>query len=104
MASFAQLAQLARVTEFQQRVSYAMSTSAVAVYSEVGTTPGHTARAAFAVKVVAGSYSLIDACLAVLTNATIAAEANIATTPGNAIPDTDIQFAVNSIWNLLAGA
>lgn len=61
----------------------------------------HSARASFAVKVASGGFSLQAAAFAVLTNATIAAEAQIG--GGNNIPDSDIQFAVNSLWNLLAG-
>lgn len=102
--TFAQAAQLSYQAEFQQRVSYAMSAAAVSVYAESTGTTGHVARAAYANKVSAGSYSLRDACLAVLTNATVLAEGNLATLPGNAIPDADVQFAVNSIWNLLAAA
>lgn len=62
----------------------------------------HSARAAFAIKVAQGNFNLQSAALAVLTNATIAAEAN---TDGSssAVPDSDIQFSANSLWNLLAG-
>lgn len=102
--TFAQAAQLSFQAEFQQRVSYAMAAGAVAVYAEGTGVTGHVARAAYANKVSAGGYSLRDACLAVLTNSTILAEGNAATSPGNGIPDADIQFAVNSVWNLLAAA
>lgn len=103
MATFIALGQIAPTSEFQSRVAYAMGVAAASVYSEAGTVPGHTARAAFANKVANGNYSLPAAALLVLSNATIAAEANNAVS-GNAIPDSDIQFAVNSLWNLLAGA
>lgn len=103
MASFIALGQIAAGPEFQSRVAYAMGVAAAAVYSEVNTTPGHIARAAFAVKVANGSYSLPAAAMMVLGNSSIAAEANNAVA-GNAIPDSDIQFAVNSLWNVLAGA
>lgn len=104
MATFNQLAQVAVSPAFQSRVNYAMNVAAVAVYAESTGTTGHVARAAYAVKVSAGSFNLTAASYAVLTNASIAAEAVVTTTPDNAIPDNDIQFAVNSIWNLLAGA
>lgn len=64
----------------------------------------HAARASFASKVASGTYNLLDVVYAVLGNSTIAAEAVYATQPDFAIPDSDIQFSVNSLWNLFAGA
>lgn len=101
-ANFAQLAQIAASQEFQQRVGYAMNVAASNVYSEAGTVTGHGVRATFATKVANGNFNLGAAALAVLTNATIAAEASIGVSL-NTIPDSDIQFAVNSLWNILAG-
>lgn len=101
-ANFAQLAQIAASQEFQQRVSYAMNVAAANVYAEAGTVPSHSARAAYSIKVANGNYNLSAAALAVLTNATIGAEA-VNGVAGNAIPDGDIQFSVNSLWNMLAG-
>lgn len=109
MASFAQMGQVIFTpgtisqSEFQQRVNYAMSVAAVAVYNESAGTTGHAARAAFATRVLSGNFNLIATCYAVLTNPTIGAEA-VPGQPGNGIPDADIQFAINSIWNALAGA
>lgn len=103
-ASYADLGQISRSDEFQRRVSIAMNNAAAAVYSEAGTVTGHAARAAFGSKVASGSYNLQACCLAVLSQATIMNEASLLTTPGNAIPDTDLQNAVNSLWNLFAGA
>lgn len=103
MATYSQLGQLALTADFQSRVGYAMNVAAEAVYTEVNTVTGHAARAAYATKVVNGNYSLAAACLLVLTNSTIAAEASL-TTAGNSVPDSDIQFSVNSVWNTLAGA
>ena len=107
MATFAQIAQIVnnQPTEFQSRVNYAMCVAAINVYSEGTGVTGHAARAAFAVRVLAGNFNLAAVCFAVMTNPTIAAEAVYQQPPaGNAIPDGDIQFAVNSIWNALAGA
>lgn len=101
-ANFSQLAQIASSQEFQQRVAFAINSAAAAVYSEVTTTPSHSARAAYAIKVANGNYNLAAAALAVLTNATIAAEATIGVSL-NTIPDSDIQFSINSLWNMLAG-
>ena len=88
---------------FQQRVHYAMLTAAVAVYYEAPGTTAHITRAQFASAVLNGQANLASAAAAVLTNATIAAEATATPTPGFGIPDTDIQFAVNSMWNAFAG-
>lgn len=107
MATFAQLGLIVQEPEFQQRVQYAMSVAAVNVYAEGSGVTGHAARAALAICVLNGNFNLSGACYGVLTNSTIAAEATIpASGPpaGNTIPDADIQFAVNSIWNVLAGA
>lgn len=103
MASFIVLSQVAATSEFQQRVAYAMGVAAANVYAEANTVAGHAARAAYATKVASGNYSLPAAANLVLSNSTIAAEATN-TASGNSIPDADIQFAVNSLWNVLAGA
>lgn len=104
MANYNALGQIAAAPQFQSRVKYAMNVAAAAVYAEVNTTTGHAARALYATKVAAGTYSLIDVTYAVLGNASIAAEAIYSTQPDFAIPDADIQFSVNSLWNLFAGA
>jgi len=103
MATYNQLGVVAHAPQFQDRIRYALNVAAANVYSETGVT-NHAARAAYATKVTAGQYSLLDATFAVLGNSTIAAEAQVNTQPDFAIPDTDIQFSVNSLWNLLAGA
>jgi hypothetical protein len=107
MATFAQIAQIVtnQPLEFQSRVNYAMCVAAINVYSEGTGVTGHAARAAFAVRVLSGNYNIAAVCFGVMTNPTIAGEA-VYQQPanGNGVPDTDIQFAVNSIWNALAGA
>lgn len=103
MATFAQLGTIATQGEYQQRVGYAMGVAAAAVYAESTGITGHVARAAFATKVANGTYSLPAAAIMVLSNSTIAGEAVI-TGSGNSIPDSDIQFAVNSLWNVMSGA
>ena len=104
MANFDGLATIANDSGFQNRVKVALGVAAANVYSEAGSTAGHGTRAQFAVKVSQGDYNITSICYAVLSNATIAAEANSSTTPDFAIPDSDIQFAVNSLWNLFSGA
>lgn len=102
-ATFSDFGTISKDANFQNRVSYAMTVAAVNVYAESTGTAGHPARLIFAKNVFAGNYNLTSACQMVLTNATIAAEANVLTTPGFAIPDSDIQFTVNSLWNDFSG-
>ncbi len=104
MASFTDLATIANNIGFQNRVRYAMSVAAASVYSEASSTAAHIIRANFAHDVTKGEFNLLQCTYAVLGNSTIAAEAILATTPDYAIPDSDIQFAVNSLWNLFAEA
>lgn len=103
MANFSDISRTAHNEDFRRRVAYALTVAALAAYNEVNTATGHALRAAFAVKVLASQFDLHGAVLGVLTNLAIAAEADSAIT-GNGIPDDHIQFAVNSIYNALAGA
>jgi hypothetical protein len=103
-ATYAQLGIMANDGIFQGRINYAMMTSAIAIYNESAGTTGHVARVAFAKLVLSGSYNVTAAALAILTNSTIAAEATMSPTPGANIPDADIQFSANSVWNAMAGA
>lgn len=102
-ATFSDLGAIASNPNFQSRVNYAMMVAAVNVYSELTSVTGHPARFAFALKVFAGAFNPFFACLMILTNATIAGKATLATIPDFAIPDSDIQFTVNSLWNDFAG-
>ena len=105
MASYDDLITISGNNGFQQRVKYAMESAAVSVYNEASSTTGHTARVGLATSIIQGNYGILAAAaLGVLTNATIAAEATLATAPDFGIPDTDLQFAVNSLWNALANA
>lgn len=113
MASFSDFAKIAQAYDFQSRVAYALEVAALAVYNEVVdgtviTQAQHILRAAFARQVLSGTFPIGSAtifaiALGVLTNATVAAEANL-TAVNNNIPDSDIQFQINSMWNALAGA
>jgi hypothetical protein len=102
MASFSDLGTIASSASWVSRVQYAVMVAAVQVYAEDPNTPGHPARIAFAKAVINGVGNSAPA--AVLTNPSIAAEANVQAAPGYGIPDGDIQFTVNSLWNALAGA
>lgn len=103
MASFSALGYTANQEDFRRRVGYALSVAALAAYNENAGVTNHALRAAYATKVLNSQFDLHGAVLGVLTNGTIAAECNEAST-GNGVPDGDIQFAVNSIYNALAGA
>lgn len=103
MATFSDISRTAHDEDFRRRVSYALTVAALAAYNEGTGVTGHALRAAYATKVLASQFDLQGAVLGVLTNSTIAAESNSAVT-GNGVPDSDIQFAVNSIYNALAGA
>lgn len=103
MANYNDLTAIANNGTFQGRVLYALTLSATNVMAEVKTTQFHWQRGEFAAKVLSGSLYILPYCLAVLANPTVAAEAVLATTPDYAIPDADIQFAVNSLWNAFSG-
>lgn len=100
-ASFSDLGVIAENGDFQARVNHAMMTAAVAVAAE-GAVANHAMRLAYAVSIFNGSYNKIQAAAAILTNTTIAAEAQLAPA-GFGIPDGDIQFAANSVFSALAG-
>jgi hypothetical protein len=102
-ASFDSVVIIATNSGFQNRCNYALMVAAINVVAELNTTASHQQRVNYAKIVLAGGANLLQVALAVLTNTTIAAEAVSATTPDFAIPDGDIQFAVNSLFNALAG-
>ena len=104
MADYDDLITIAGNNGFQNRIKYALTSAAVSVYNELSSTTGHSARVSYAVSIINGNYNLAPASLAVLTNPTIAAEATLSSAPDFGIPDSDIQFAVNSLWNALANA
>ncbi len=104
MAKYDDLIKIAGNTGFQDRIKYALTSAAISVYNELSSTTGHTARVAYASSIIGGNYNLAPASLAVLTNTSIAAEATIGSAPDYNVPDSDIQFAVNSLWDALAGA
>ncbi len=104
MASYGDLITIAGNNAFQNRIKYALTQAAVSVYNEDSSTTGHTARVAYASAIIQGSYNLAPASLAVLTNTSIATGASLSSPPDFSIVDSDIQFAVNSLWSALAGA
>lgn len=103
MASLTELGFIASDAHFQQRVNLAAVNAALAVMAEAVITANHAARVVFAKTILAGTANGLWLCYGVLQNSTIAAEAVIATAPDFAIPDADIQFAINSVFNAFAG-
>jgi hypothetical protein len=95
--------------DFQKRVAQALAETAVTVYNEVATTPGHAARSAYAVLVA------IDPPLSMVTvnaqgvmgpDKRAFAVARILTTQGIDSTSTDAQITtgVANVWSALAGA
>ncbi len=85
---------------FQNRVKYAMQQAAGQVMAEIDgthTASGHDKRAAYSGTVLAGTASVYDMTVSVLTNSTIA------TNGGRESPDSDIKFAVDSFWDAYSG-
>jgi hypothetical protein len=103
MALFHDFTTISTNVGFQGRCQYALTVAAVNVVAEANNTANHQQRVNYAKTVINGTASILPVALAVLTNASIAAEAVASTTPDYAIPDSDIQFAVNSLFNALAG-
>jgi|SRR5215469_1530297 len=101
--SYLQLTQLAQQQVFQARVNFSMNQAAEQIYNESPTAPNHGVRAAYAIKVAAGNFNLAANSLAVMTNPTIVSKALNDGSSTNGILDTDIDTAVASIWNMLAG-
>jgi hypothetical protein len=98
-ATYAQLATIANLSTFTSRVAYAMASQAAMAYAAG---PKGSTSYNFAVKVANGNYSLQAACNAVLTNATVLNDITAGGTDST-ILDADIQTAVATVWNLLAG-
>lgn len=90
---------LARDTTFQARVRMAAVIAAIAVLNESESTENHERRYNYAARVLSGYVPfLTKLSYLVVTNSTIAATAP---TGANAT-DGDIQFVVNSLWDVLS--
>lgn len=105
MASVHDLMSIARDPNFQDRIKYSLQQSALDVMAEAGNVTGHALRVTFAGRVLAGTVDIFQVAISVLNNSTIAAEANVALPIGAAfgIPDSDLPFTVNSLFNAFAG-
>lgn len=60
-------------------------------------------RKALAKAVIAGSYNVVAAAQAIVTDGTIMAKLSMVPTPGANIDDTDLQASAEAMWNAMAG-
>lgn len=102
MASYSDIAIAATSADLIRRVEYALSVAAVNVYAEGTSVAAHAARAAYATRVLNEQVDLRRVTLGVLTNPTIAAGVDSAKSDSG-VSDGNMQFAVNSIFDVLAG-
>lgn len=106
MADLQDLGTIANDSAFQARCMAALVAASVNVLAEGDQIQFHPARSAYASEVLdhQNQISPFAVAEAVLSNATIGAEATVESLPGcTAVPDADITFAVNSLFNDLAG-
>jgi hypothetical protein len=94
---------VSRTVGWQDRVRYAAIKAAVAVMAESAGTASHTQRVTYAKSVLAGLIDIFSMSIGVATNPTIFAELNPTATPNYGVPDADIEFTVNSLYNAFAG-
>ena len=87
---------------FVARVRHFNIKAAIAVVGELGTTPGHTERLAWANKVLGSQFDDLQMARGVMTNATILT-ATSATGATDGVTDADLEFTVNSLVNDYAG-
>lgn len=108
MLNFGDLMTIANDNRFQTRCAYCLNVAAVNVLSESSQTPFHAERIGYAKGIIQGGFNTGHVARNVLTNPTIAAEAllvdqKLEALPDFNIPDGDIQFTINSLFNDFAG-
>lgn len=102
MATYKQLMVLADDQNFQNRVKIAMQSAAIDVMAESTATTAHITRKTYAGKILDGTASVYQFTVGVLVNGTISGEVT-AGSSDSAVPDSDVQFVVNSEFNAFAG-
>lgn len=102
MADSISISRIARHPRFQDRVDFYMAKGAIAVMAESTGTTGHAARVTYAKSVLDGTASVLEHATAALTNATLTANADD-TVDNHGITDSDLEFAVNEMWNAMSG-
>ena len=102
MADSITLSRVARHPRFQDRVDFMLAKAAISVLSESTSTEGHADRVVYAKSVLDGSASVLEHATAALTNATLTAAATL-DADDHGISDSDLEFAVNEMWNAMSG-
>lgn len=88
---------------FMGRVHYFALKAAIAVVNESDATAHHSERVRLANKVIRGNLDQNVLPRLVVTNATVAATIAAEEEPtGVTVPDGDLEFVVNSVWDALA--
>jgi diacylglycerol kinase family enzyme len=81
--------------DFRRRVKYFMTKAALSILDEATNAAFHYQREALARTILTSVESKLQVFIfAVISNATIAAAANLA-----AVPDGDIEFVITNAWN-----
>lgn len=75
-----------------------MQKAAIAILGEEGSTAGHAERVVYAKEILAGTASVYEFAVGVVTNSTIAGKIDAETDY-----DSDLEFVVNSMINDFAG-
>ena len=94
---------IASSAKFKDRTNYYMVKAAIAVKSETLATAGHSERSIYADNVLDAEADIFEHALASLTNGTLAAAADITDSDQHGITDSDLEFAVNEMWNAMSG-
>ena len=102
-ATTAQAYWIADQTSMLRRVKFLATKAAVAVMAEDAGTANHAERVVYAKTVLDGTYNANTMAIACLTNSTIQAGADVTDAPDYGISDNDLEFAVNSLFNAMAG-
>lgn len=98
-ATYTQQFTLAQDTVFQGQVMVAMLTAATQIMAEANTVAGHSARASFAVQVLANPTKFQP----ILAFAVVTQGGITPLTVPSTVADSALQTAMNSIWNAEAG-
>jgi len=89
----------ARSRNFQDKLRYYLTKTAIAVMAESDTTKNHAHRIAYAGKLLKGQANILEIGLAVLTNQTIA----VKVVSGEDY-DGDIEYVITTIFDAFANA
>ena len=84
--------------EFRDKVKLEMQSAAIAVMAELAAVDGHALRITYAESILAGSASLKEFSIGVLTNATIQGHITAGTDY-----TSDLAFVTSSLFNAFAG-